>query len=592
MVNIDIQGEAVSKLEELTRRDAYLESSISKSDTEPIWDGEIRVYRKPRKKSGFSAESIGARIPIQVKGKTTEDILFPDTIMFNVKKKYLIGFSKDKGAIFFVVLINIHTLKNEVYYYEFLPIILRKAVNNLGEKKSKSFSFKKLVEEESELRHLLENFNSNSLKQISNVNYALSFEKAKLENGKIVFHYIPKKPIKSLPEFLSDLTSSNLSLPMYLKTNIGVEIPVDDLVEVESLVAYEKIDEPVAVNGTLFFENFSRQYSKKETRIQFGNSVIIVFQKQNKKTFDIKLIGNIGERIKGLDFIKELLTISKAYEDIERIKRVLEFQRKYEQVIHLLNLKDAYSCGNLSIEDERAIDVIYKGLVAKETCDNITKRSLTTFITFTVVDEQILLIAVARGDGHVLYRLEEMETIKFVHGEQENLMSVFLLLAFQNLKAVNLDFNVMEESIFRIERNFRINELLLEDYINFTLHLIRVYDEDRGKARPLMLAERLSQLLMDYEKNNINIINYLQIKKRLLSGEKFKEIFSRYPIVPNNLEEKICIKLLSDKSIVRELRTLKNQSEDQYKKFISYPIYNLGNNEKFGPKTKRPNKNL
>lgn len=125
MNNVDIEGEAVAKLDELTSREPFLEPAIIKNDSSPIWDGEIRIYNKCRGLNGFESESFSARVPVQVKGKFTREADFPEKLIFNVKRNILTDFQKTEEQFSLLFSLKPH-LRNLCIFMSFFRLCLRK----------------------------------------------------------------------------------------------------------------------------------------------------------------------------------------------------------------------------------------------------------------------------------------------------------------------------------------------------------------------------------------------------------------------------------------------------------------------------------
>lgn len=473
-----------------------------------------------------------------------------------------------------------------MYFYEFLPVVLKEINQKLSNKKSKSFDFKRLDENEGNLRHLLTNFIDNSNRKISNVKYSIPFEKADLEKGSVLFHYIPKKNIGSRSELLSELTSSSLRLPMYYKTDIGIEIPLEGSMVEGSLSAQETINKSFVVGGKSFFKKYTRTFTKDEIYIKFDNCIVMKMIKTGSKKINISFIGNLDERILGLEFIVTLIKPTLQNEPRNEVK-ILAFHYEYKQLIKELNLKDVFLNGRLTTKDEIAISTVYKGLVKKEPCPNITRKSLSTLITFNIANEKILLIAVAHDKGHILHKLEEIGPVKVGNDKNhEWLISVYLLLTFNDMNSVNLGFESIAENIFQVEKENPINEYTAKNYVDFMLNLIKVYDGDNSKNHLIRLAENIYKRMMSFSDENTNTFNYLQIKKRLMSTEDFQHLINQYNPVLTSLEEKIAFNILKDIEIEKELKELADQSVESYRTFIDYPIYRLYN------KPKKDNNNI
>lgn len=118
-----------------------LQESLRKSDKEPVWDGELRLYKAESNKS----DEIIGRIPVQVKGTEGDGHNTKDTLNYKVKISDIENYKKDKkGAIFFVVEV-FENRQTKIYYKMFDLKTIDEILNSKKPKQStKSVQFKKL----------------------------------------------------------------------------------------------------------------------------------------------------------------------------------------------------------------------------------------------------------------------------------------------------------------------------------------------------------------------------------------------------------------------------------------------------------------
>lgn len=122
-----IEERAIHKMESLILEDERLSSHIEKGDRAPVLDGYISVYESGNHTIG----NLRYGVPVQIKG--TEIAPSRKGASFKFKRKWLEAYSKDIGAVFFVVFENTTTKKMDVYYKTFLPAYAKKLLNNFSE---------------------------------------------------------------------------------------------------------------------------------------------------------------------------------------------------------------------------------------------------------------------------------------------------------------------------------------------------------------------------------------------------------------------------------------------------------------------------
>lgn len=117
-----------------------IQDELKKRDKEPVWDGNLYLYKKDTSKKS----DIVGRIPVQIKG-TDAKLNNGDNILYNVELVDIENYKKDnKGAIFFVIEIT-PDRSTKIYYKIFdLKTVDKILEENKQNKKTKRFKFKEL----------------------------------------------------------------------------------------------------------------------------------------------------------------------------------------------------------------------------------------------------------------------------------------------------------------------------------------------------------------------------------------------------------------------------------------------------------------
>src|SRR5699024_5885494 len=112
--------------------------------------------------------------------------------------------------------------------------------------------------------------------------------------------------------------------------------------------------------------------------------------------------------------------------------------------------------------------------------------------------------------------------------------------------------------------------------VNFILEILKAYDEKPVRKELLVLAEYIAEIVIKFNKNDINTINKIQIikRKRDITIEEENELYS---IKEKDADDKkiqcaIAILLENKTDFSRNFNQL---SEEERNDFINYPIYNL-----------------
>ena len=93
---MNIEAEAVSKVNEVLRRTGYLDPYITENDKTPVWDGFVLVYNDD--KMPHRKDSLRGRFSVQVKGHKSNQL--PATeVKYAVNVNDLKAFLKFKPSV-------------------------------------------------------------------------------------------------------------------------------------------------------------------------------------------------------------------------------------------------------------------------------------------------------------------------------------------------------------------------------------------------------------------------------------------------------------------------------------------------------------
>lgn len=288
---------------EVNKYDNLLEN-FSTRDKNPVWDGNIEVYKKDSNKT---SDIVGI-IPVQIKGKLIDELeLFEDELCYNVKISDIKNYRKiNMPTLYFVV--GIDKNKNTQIFYKVFDLktieeILEK--NKSEERKTKRISFKKLEKNKlfSICIKIIENLKIyEKIKPLSKIevyekevkcyNYNTKYEIDEIEKSNKIFVETNayRKAKKKLEKqniiiihgepWVGKTTTARKLVSEYIKQGyMFVYGNVDDL---------SKIKEQVAINEKIIcllddFLGSNVQYLEKNVADSTLDKIINIFRKSKNK---------------------------------------------------------------------------------------------------------------------------------------------------------------------------------------------------------------------------------------------------------------------------------------------------------------------
>lgn len=127
---IKIEKGAVEAIKRVIRLHEMMDESLSETDKNPSWDGNIFLYEN----KDLKVEHMLCKIPAQVKGKNDESLFSKEGITYPVKYKYLRTYSADGGVIYFVVILSDDGEKDIIFYNDLTPNKLQELLKGTKDK--------------------------------------------------------------------------------------------------------------------------------------------------------------------------------------------------------------------------------------------------------------------------------------------------------------------------------------------------------------------------------------------------------------------------------------------------------------------------
>lgn len=257
-----IEQNAVNEVRNFIDATDCLRSYLKDNDRTPLWDGSVFVYHgEPDKK-----DNLVGTIKAQVKG--TEVEAFKDKEIHRVERNELEIYMKEGGLFFFVVEMLLGDIRQRrIFYKELTPVYLQ-ALLDKKTTKGIDISLDPLPVDYHIVEDEMLNFIKDSRKQTSFVGrQGLTLDEALKGNHQLKCEgFVNTASNKSLA---MQLTSQSFYL--YQDTPYAM-IPIRDI-ELTPIVT-EHIDEPVSINGKIYFQRYSRKYDKKTITVNIGDCFV------------------------------------------------------------------------------------------------------------------------------------------------------------------------------------------------------------------------------------------------------------------------------------------------------------------------------
>lgn len=578
MVSTDIEKMAVIKVqEEILRNREYLSEYINSNDKTPMWDGNIYVYNNPKKEKKFYQ----GKIETQIKGEEVKRIKSGNS-KYQIEVETLEAYKKDKKGTLLLVCKFIDVDNYQLYYANLLPIdlddILRKAQNKNKKGKDKiSIDIKPIRRNAvSSLKNICLNFLRESNKQLN----------IKIMDIKDL------KDIKKVDFQITGINKENELIEYMLNNDIYTYATCGDNNEIVALrksILYSvetKQEHSIKINNTLYYTSINIMHIQGKEVIKMGKGIILDGYKVT-----ITPTGNINERIKDVEFFMDLYEYQKINIDGHEFNFQLNTTSRDEKVIlqekeylkWLKDVKSVFEKFNIFLDTDLKIfnNEDFKNINNLiELCNgNFDKVKTFNKLYYTKINRyKIIYIIRKRDNGKIdlINFYSDLSNIYKVILTIENekiLVSPYLQLTENDLlEHINLNYEVVKKSFDDID--IKIEPAIVE----FVLNCLRAYDKNNNEEM-LKLALYVNDKLLEKNSSSINIINKLQILKRMrnLEADEIAQLISIRD-KENDKKIKVGISILLESNFEVD-KYFNELSSEEKKKFETFPIFNLKNNK-------------
>lgn len=270
---------AVNAVEDYFTKIERINPMIPFADKEPSWDGFLYLYPDDSMKK----ETMIGRIPVQVKGKTSE---FVESLSYPINTSDLRNYMREGGCIYFVVLIN-DRQERKIFYRMLIPVELQNILK--GKEQQKSINVKmKPLEDSDDVYHSLVDFYRDMKKQTGSPIKTLSL-KDLVDGNYDTFRFSLSGFDASKESLESFITRKAICLYVKSTDANASDIPIREGRCFLKLI--QDVKQAVSVNGTVFYNSFEKTNEKNKVILGIGHCLKVAFDSQNpiEMSVNIKL---------------------------------------------------------------------------------------------------------------------------------------------------------------------------------------------------------------------------------------------------------------------------------------------------------------
>lgn len=569
----------------------FLDQFISENDKEPTWDGYVYIYNDKKKKKS----DLKGRVAVQIKGKQ-KDEMPTDEISFPVSTVDMKNFLYDGGAIYFVVYISSDGTKEIIYYTTLTPVKLKLYLTQAKGQDTKSLKFTLFPTDTNRKATIFLNFYLDSKKQVSfATKEMLSLEELEKQDVLTGLTF----SVTGYGYSQNDIHKALFENEVYLYANIkgsNAPIPID-------LIPYNlqtQETEPciIAVNDKVYYSSFSRIRSKDKVIVQIGKSFkITITDSGDPVNITYNSAPMLSDRIKDAEFMLDVLH-SKHFSlngcrldinptatelqkfNIEAQKESIEFYKKMQMVLKLLNVQQDINLSTITEQEQREIHNLITAFVDKKTVRNI-RKDLPVVTKIKIQNIILILVFEETGEGSGEYNIYNFFRSNLVlmydrlDSDDKYITSQYSILQkVDYLQISNIDYDAILPSYQTLLKN---NPAIFDRANTDMLNMISAYDENEN-AKLLKVAKSFAEWILNDDKDvlpyEIKLLNLLQIvrRERELNIEEVKQLCS---ITENSLtgeDIKVGAYLLLDNQMAAQIH-FDLLDKDMQEAFKKYPIF-------------------
>lgn len=597
---MDIEKLATTAVTGSLSKTEYLSSYLSEGDKEPCWDGNIYIHEDSKR----SKKNI-KKVPAQIKGKLVSGKIL-DSIKYPVEIVDLKAYQRNGGSLYFVVYIDKNTGDTlQIYYASLLPFkitqLLKDKENN---KKSLSISFKKFPDDNDEKTELLLNFYDDAAKQISFAgNDTTTIEELEKKGilESLTIQYTGLACDNVLSAFPRIVDGKDLFVYANVK-DMPIPIPVELHENVSKFTLNRKVNTPVYVGETKFFESYDMTTTTEKITYQIGNCLWLIFPntKGIKNIYEteikISIKGTLGQRIKSIPFINAVIksksfrigetTFPVNYQE-ERLKdisydefdKTLESLQLIKRALDKLNIKKDLDLEKCTKGDFNRLNALVAAVEDNATIYGFQFQSgFPTVVNIHIANLCVMMLCEKTdGNGCKLFDYfgKTIDIVALDAEEKRHPTSQYSILKKENfVNADNINYTAIVNGFKSVVpmncHNANLANLVM-------LEMIKAYDEEPNKVLLSSIEELCNWLLTqtDYMDSDIEIINQMQIiiRQRDLTFDEKQKLAQIVNSSKEPLHRAAAFILLGERAEADNI--LSSIDENTLHSFKDYPIYHI-----------------
>ena len=575
-----IEQAAISNLKQVLLQTNLVDpGGIQENDRTPSWDGELRIYNQ---EGSFSKDTLVGRIPVQVKGTYVKK--YRKKPSFSVSVDDLKNYQEDRGVMFFVIYVK-GIRDCQIFYRSLLPFDLRRILDNIGKRKTKSIKLDPFPQNDGNaIVRLLLKFIQNRKKQstlLPNLKSLFDLEGSTIDIERLEI------PSISGTRDISELFDG----PQYVyikPKNIETSFVAERII-VEQITRRDYL--PIIVGGELLYDHVDMIVNSDETR-HFKIGSAITFRVENGNlNFNLSFNGTLHEQIRALKLITALLhgkeisvggnpfvasITSFGGHTVEEAEQILGDLETIDNVLSELGVKKDLQYGSLTDKELNKLSYLISGIRNHAAIPFNDIEGNAAYGRLVIGNITLMIMAKKETDnaGFIISNFfdEGIEVrTKGTAPESEHVVSAYVLLQPEWLEEIdNIDFTRIGQSVIQ----FPFSGFYEERVTYLALELLKYFDLN-PESVILDAVIELLDYLQEHDDSEMTRINRIQTEKRRreLNEDEITYLVSMKSS-DNSLEYQLAACILLESNIEAQM-IYRKMREEERELFEQYPIMNL-----------------
>lgn len=512
---------------------------IREGDKEMSWDGFIRIHKSSQTHSKSNLEG---RVFVQIKGSAKRN-LEAETITYPAEVSDLRNYLNDGGAIYIVVYIDPKD-RRKIYYETLTVVKLKEYLSKVkSTQKSKSISLKALPLHPDEIETIFINFYTETQKQKGFANLPLYTLKDLKDHHGYKGFSISTTKIGNIPSSFIDRQAPFFENEIYGYALLdGFDIPIPIAERITAIEISHNINEPVTVNGKVFYSGCQVSQNKKDqVTIKIGEVIQYAISTDGKCEFRYNPAKLHRDRLQANKFIQ--CAISNKSFDIGKIHLRMDMDgvdkflnslhceiaslEKLDTLLKTIHVQEQIDTYSLKPQDYRHINLLYRSIVEKKLLPNLKVKDNGPTIYITPIANlriKIVIYPVTVDNGPEQYCIEDFFHVKenFLAYKKDPdddhyyMIPPYLVSTIDEYASVS---NIDYENIKTTLQSYLEADKDLYSFVNTALlRMLSAYDMKRNNKRLLNAAEFIAKCLIDCDTPALSMsakkINFFQVIKR------------------------------------------------------------------------------